>query len=354
MFFIKTLYLCLVLRISTHIERLLSTNDCVIIPEFGGFVLHSSSAVYEPGDHRFCPPHKEIVFNPTLIHQDGLLPESYIQMYGMTFNQAQIALKYDVEALYNQIDQEREIHLEKIGVLKIDDDGKLFFEPDIHSSFLGLKPYGLYPFHLPPVTQYARKEKQKITVTQDKIKSPNVVYMPVNRALIRAIGVSVAAACLILFVSIPLKEVDPLSYSAGIIPCEITSNNLHIPDIQVDAENVLETEVEAMEEAVVANETTLPVVAETAQPTVKTEAPNQRIYYAIIGSFVTENQANRYMQEIKIPELTNMGIVSNDGRVRVYAGKFDNRKEAESYIYRLRANEKLKDTWLYIDNSQSH
>jgi len=49
-----------------------------------------------------------------------------------------------------------------------------------------------------------------------------------------------------------------------------------------------------------------------------------------------------------MPELTNMGIVTNDGRFRVYAAKFDNRKEAQNYILRLRANEKLKDTWLFV------
>ena len=344
------MYLCLVLRISIHIEQLLSTNDCVIIPEFGGFVLHSSSAVYESDKHRFSPPHKEIVFHPALTHQDGLLTESYIRMYDMTFSQAQNALKKDIKALYNQIDKEGEIYLDKIGSLKKDDTGKLFFEPDIHSSFLGLKPFGLFPFHLPPVAQYTRKEKQEIAETKDKPISERVVYMPVNRALIRAIGVSVAAACLILFVSIPLKEVDHASYSASIFSCEPASKNVYTPDIPADTMQTFEKNVDVEVETVVSNRITQPVVTETQPETVQTEAvQNQKIYYAVIGSFVTENQANRFMQEIKIPELTAMGIVINDGRVRVYAGKFDNRKEAESYIQRLRTNEKLKDTWLYID-----
>jgi len=343
------LYLCLVLRISTHIERLLSTNDCVIIPEIGGFVLHSSAAIYESDRHRFCPPHKEIVFNSTLIHQDGLLPESYIQMYGMSFNQVQIAIKKDVKALYNQIDKDGEVYFEKIGFLKKGDDGQLFFEPDMDSSFLGLKPYGLYPFHLPPVAQYVREDKLEVVEKQNNIKSRRAIYLPVNRVLIRAIGVSVAAACLILFVSIPLKEIDHTSYSASFMPCEITSNNFYIPDIQEDTVQSPAMSLDVTLETVVSNQIIQPVVAEKLPETVKTETvQNQKIYYAIIGSFVTEDQANRFIQEIKMPELTTLGIVINDGRVRVYTGKFDNRQEAESYIYRLRENVKLKDTWLYI------
>ena len=343
------MYLCLVLRISTHIERLLLTNDCVIIPEFGGFVLHSGPAIYESGQHRFSPPHKEIVFNPALIHQDGLLPESYIQMYDMTFKQAQIALKNDIAALYNVINEEGAVHFEKIGSLKKGDDGQLFFEPDRNSSLLGLKPYGLYPFHLPPVTQYVRKEKPDNIEKQIKPKPRRVVSMPVSRALIRAVGVSVAAACLILFVSMPLQEVDRRSFTASMIPCEIASYNIYMSDIQADTISMPTVEVEITKETAIANKTTQLVVAETQPATVITEPmQNQKIYYAIIGSFVTEKQANQYMQDIKMPELTNKGIVINDGRVRVFADKFDNRKEAESYIQHLRANAKLKDTWLYV------
>jgi hypothetical protein len=344
-------------RISIHIERLLLDNDCVVIPGFGGFVLHPCSAVYQSDVHKFCPPYKEIVFNPTLIHQDGLLPESYIQMYGMTFNQAQNALKKDVAALHNQIDKAGEIYLDKIGFLKKGDDGKVFFEPDSDSSFLGLRPYGLYAFHLPPVPRDTRDETTEVVMTQAKTKFDNVVYLPVNRALIRAVGVSVAAACLILFVSLPLKEVDRGSYSASIIPCERDIRNEYMPSFQIDTAQIAGMEIDVEKEVVVSNELIQPVVEGIIQPVVaeippvvQTEMQNQKIYYAIIGSFVAEKQANQFMQDIKMPELTNMGIVINDGRVRVFAGKFDNRKEAESYIQLLRANIKLKDTWLFVGN----
>jgi hypothetical protein len=376
-----------VLRIAIHIERLLLANDCVVIPEVGGFVLHPCPAVYQPEVHRFSPPHKEIVFNPTLIHQDGLLPESYIQMYGMTFSQAQTALKKDIAALRTQIDKAGEFYIEKIGYLKKGEDGRILFAPDLDSSFLGLKPYGLYPFHLPPVPQYEHKETPVIAMKQAGSQSDNVVYVPVKRAFIRAVGIAVAAACLILFVSIPLKEIDPTSYSASMIPCEITSTSANVSETQIDTTHMSEIEIEVKAENTVSNEITQPVVAETlpvvkvgTPPVVKTETPfevkaetpavvkaetlpvvqtetlpvsntdmqSQKVYYAIIGSFVTEKQANQYIQDIKMPELTNLGIVINDGRVRVFAGQFDERKEAESYINRLRANAKLKDTWLYV------
>ena len=349
------------------------TNDCVVIPEVGGFVLRPCPAVYQPEAHRFCPPYKEIVFNPALIHQDGLLPEAYIQMYGMTFYQAQTTLRKDIEALQKQLAKVGEIRLEKIGFLRKDDEGQLTFEPDLDSSLLGLKPYGLFPFHLPPVPQYEHKETPVVAMKQTENQPDNVVYVPVKRTFIRAVGVAVAAACLILFVSIPLKEVDPNSYSANVIsgakPATEVYTTTSESQIEIDETETTQPITVETPSAVIAE--TSPVVQpekpaiqletqSTAQPempqkanaevssSVQTEVQNQKIFYAIIGSFVTEKQANQYIQSIQIPELTNMGTVINDGRVRVYAEKFFERKEAEKYINLLRANVKLKDTWLYV------
>jgi cell division protein FtsN len=97
----------------------------------------------------------------------------------------------------------------------------------------------------------------------------------------------------------------------------------------------------------VSRETARSVAAEMP-PATKPETPQSKIYYAIIGSFVTEKQANQFMNEINMPGLTSMGIVKNEERVRVYAGKFTGKKEAEDCIHLLRKNEKLKNTWLFV------
>jgi len=53
------------LRIITHIERLLLTHDCVILPKFGGFVLQTLPATYQEEEHLFRPMRKEVMFNVT-------------------------------------------------------------------------------------------------------------------------------------------------------------------------------------------------------------------------------------------------------------------------------------------------
>jgi len=347
--FVKTTYLCPMKRLFTHIERLLLTNDCVIIPEFGGFVVHPCPAVYKSEEHGFYPPGKGIVFNPQLKHYDRLLPESYIQMYGISFEEAHISLRKDIEELYQTLAKDGSVYFEKIGFLRKDNTGQLFFEVERNASFVGLKPFGLYPFHLPSVVHDEQKTKTEPTKPiKHETKNKRMVYLPVNRVFLRVAGVSAAAVALFLFVSIPVNDVGRSSYSAGLIPSEIISSSVCVSDTQrtVTQESVLEIDV--IEHTVVSEEIPPSPIVQESPPTVKTEERTQRVYYAIIGSFVTESQANRFMQQINMPELTTMGIVINEERVRVYAGKFDNREEAQNYIYRLRANEKLKDTWLFV------
>ena len=292
-------------RLFTHIERLLMTNDCVIIPEFGGFVLHPCPAAYQPEKHRFCPPGKGIVFNPSLKHYDRLIPESYIQMYGMTFEDAHIILRKDIEDLSHVLDKERSVCFEKIGVLRKDDDGKLFFEAEQNSSFVALKPYCLYPFHLPPVVQDVQKLKIDTPQTiKLEPKHKRVVYLPTSHTLLRVIGVSAAAVALFLLVSTPVSNLVKSSHSASLIPSEmvikgeagketITNHELRITKgKQIEEEKQLFSYTEKAEETmqpsdIITNETKNNIieneVVTSSQPTIKSiEATSQKIYYAII------------------------------------------------------------------------
>ena len=69
--------------------------------------------------------------------------------------------------------------------------------------------------------------------------------------------------------------------------------------------------------------------------------PNLKMYHIVIASFPTEDQADKYIAGV-------VRKVVRDGKYRIYADKFDNREQAESYMATLRMNEKYKDAWLFI------
>lgn len=72
------------------------------------------------------------------------------------------------------------------------------------------------------------------------------------------------------------------------------------------------------------------------------------MYHIVIASFPTEAQADKYMAGVDRSECKHLSRVVRDGKYRIYADKFDNRKEAEDYMATLRKNEKYKDAWLFI------
>ncbi|MBL7972118.1 MAG: SPOR domain-containing protein, partial [Prolixibacteraceae bacterium] len=71
------------MEINHYIKELLLLNDCVIIPEFGGFVANYKPATNE--NNRFFPPTKEIAFNNKLISNDGLLINHISQTEGISY-----------------------------------------------------------------------------------------------------------------------------------------------------------------------------------------------------------------------------------------------------------------------------
>ena len=56
-----------------HIKELFVHHDCIIIPGFGGFILNYRPAEISDHQNFFRPPGKDISFNKSLIHNDGLL-----------------------------------------------------------------------------------------------------------------------------------------------------------------------------------------------------------------------------------------------------------------------------------------
>ena len=59
------------MTIFKDISHLLHSNDCVILPDFGAFILKNKSAYIE--NNEFFPPSKYVSFNSMLKDNDGLL-----------------------------------------------------------------------------------------------------------------------------------------------------------------------------------------------------------------------------------------------------------------------------------------
>ena len=53
------------IELDRHIEILLLSNDCVIVPGLGGFMTHHVDARYDADDQMFLPPLRTLGFSRT-------------------------------------------------------------------------------------------------------------------------------------------------------------------------------------------------------------------------------------------------------------------------------------------------
>lgn len=311
------------LEIGIHIERLLLEHDCVVVPEWGGFVLQGVSASYDEREQLFVPRRKEIVFNATLRHNDGLLAESYMQMNKVDYRRAQLMIEEDVARMRAALQEEKVLPLGSLGAFSLGQEGQVVFHPG-ESVVLNAGSYGLEPFGFPRL-QSVYKEKD------------DTVYIPVSRRFIRTAVASAAAIALFLLVSTPVKDVEMSAYTASFVPMEMTGGSSPAAKPAVAA--------------AVLDEAATPTAAqgEKMEPAVMpSPEPARKMYHIVIGSFPTESGARKFMAGVSREDYGNTNIIARDGKYRVYAERFDGREEAESYLATLRSKGKYKDAWLFI------
>lgn len=337
------------LRIITHIERLLLVHDCVIVPGFGGFVLQAVSAVYDEKEHLFNPQRKEIVFNVTLQHNDGLLSESYMQMYDVNYRKAQLMLEEDVADMKVVLQEDKKLSLGVLGSFSLGMEGQVIFHPGESDAF-SVGSYGLVSFNFPQL-QPVLAEREEVALLTRKRKK-DILYIPVNRKLLRVAAASAAAVALFLLVSTPVKDVNQAAYTASFVPTEMVVKSA--PEIK-PAEEIASEETIAPEINEVKIERKVAAVAPSREvkrqkitPEPAIAKPNLKMYHIVIASFPTEDQADKYIAGVDRQECKHVSKVVRDGKYRIYADKFDNREQAESYMATLRMNEKYKDAWLFI------
>lgn len=76
------------MKIAHYIADLLFEHECVVIPGLGGFITKDHPASIHPLKHQFKPPSREIVFNPHLRTNDGLLLSLIAQSENLSYQDA--------------------------------------------------------------------------------------------------------------------------------------------------------------------------------------------------------------------------------------------------------------------------
>ena len=139
------------IELERHIEILLLNNDCVIVPDLGGFMAHHVDARYDEEEHTFLPPLRTLGFNPQLKINDSLLALSYVEAYDISYPEAIQRIEDEVNELKMHIETEGAYDLYDIGNLALNEEGNYVFTP-CESGILTPGLYGLDAFEMMPLT----------------------------------------------------------------------------------------------------------------------------------------------------------------------------------------------------------
>ncbi|MGB5462863.1 MAG: hypothetical protein WBM92_05815, partial [Aureibaculum sp.] len=132
------------MKLSNYISDLLYRYECVIVPDFGGFVTNNKSAIISQYSKIFYPPHKLITYNGHLRNNDGLLANYIAAVDKVPFECAMNFIKFEVDEWRKEL-RANDLVLEKIGKFILDKNDAIIFEPQTDINYL-TTAFGLSSF----------------------------------------------------------------------------------------------------------------------------------------------------------------------------------------------------------------
>lgn|GEM_PF-34854 len=140
------------IELERHIETLLLSHDCVIVPGLGGFVAHYVDARFDEGDNTYLPPLRTLGFNGGLTLNDSLLVQSYVEAFDLSYPDALARIQKETEELRGILDNQGYYEFSSLGILRYNDEGNLEFEPS-EAGILTPRLYGLGGVEITPLSQ---------------------------------------------------------------------------------------------------------------------------------------------------------------------------------------------------------
>ncbi|NWJ51865.1 MAG: hypothetical protein HXX14_13475 [Bacteroidetes bacterium] len=156
------------MKICFYISTLLYQHDCVVIPGMGGFIANYTPSHITPYKNNFAPPSKEIIFNSSLQHNDGLLANHIAYEEKITYAQAIIRIEHEVQALRLELETGKVVILENTGTLRLNKEKNILFTPNNKENYLD-ESFGLPTFSSPIIK---RNEKKLKDLTKNHLKQP--------------------------------------------------------------------------------------------------------------------------------------------------------------------------------------
>lgn len=299
--------------LANYINDLLYRYDCVIIPDFGGFVTNRKGSSLDKDSHTFYPPSKQITFNSHLKISDGLLANYISSSENISFEKASTAISLCVIKWQNEI-QTNPLEIGNIGVLTLNESGQIIFEPKTKVNYLS-ESFGLTAVESSIVQRHQELVKPLI---------PNVEKQE-NKGIPAFIKYAATAAILL---------------TLGFVGNRIYQEN--------EQKTILANQEKALEKKI----QTATFVIANPLPTIELNVAKKiaKPHHVVAGAFQFPENAKKKVTQLK-KQGYNASIlgVNKWGLTEVAFNSFADRNDAINNLYRIQKTVS-KDAWLLTKN----
>jgi hypothetical protein len=336
--------------IALQLRRLFLDHDCVVVPGLGGFVLHAVPARYERDAHVLHPPGREVVFNPRLIHNDGVLAHALVVHAGMTYASALAAVEEEAAAMRRELTAGGTVVLDGVGRL-YREEGVVRFVADAELEWI-LRSYGLQRLPLAPLVPQ-RTLVEPIVAASEVLGVPEIPVVPFRRRLLRAAAVLALPATVggALWLSSGASgeqfgwTVAPVDAVSSYIPRfsveALTLPAPHTEDVYADAwaPDADELRFHFRSEQVsdhgvrIVRSPSAPVPAVSAEPITQEESPRAAAvdaFEVVIGAFAQTANADRLASRLEQQGQPARTALRSDGLTLVVWGGYADAAAAEA------------------------
>lgn len=286
-----------------HIEYLMLSNDCVVVPGFGAFIAQYTSSNNCAQNSTFTSPKRSISFNASINHNDGLLANSIAKKASIPYAEALKQIEKSTTICRQALSDGSEVPFGRLGFFISNGEGHIEFIP-FHHELANDDFFGLQSFSFPTLAERNAQVATEETVSET-YSEPEINIGRRNWFSHKAVQIAasiVMLVCLTFALSTPIIVDKPTHQLA----------TLNVPTPTMPKHKVVKAEEISQQKQV-----------EAASE--KKEANSNGRYAIIICSLKKQSQVAQYFQENK--DINPANVIKKNGYYMIYFNRGDNYQE---------------------------